>query len=78
MSDNSKFLLGIVFFITGFVIMIVSFNLNVPNMIVQAKLSLPPTEYYIQLLVKSLAFLLTGFLISLGGMLIVVNEIKRK
>jgi hypothetical protein len=71
--------IGIFFLLIGFLIMVESFNINYPSPIFEDNWriisnSISNLQYYI----KSIAVLIIGFILSSGGMCILVKSITNK
>jgi UDP-N-acetylmuramoylalanine-D-glutamate ligase len=72
--ENKRALwIGIGFLLVGFLIMLESFNVNYPSQILEQYRVKSETLQIWQVYIKSMAVLLFGFILSSGGMFLLVN-----
>ncbi|MFD4706873.1 hypothetical protein ACFWM3_18670 [Gottfriedia sp. NPDC058432] len=79
MKNKRVFWIGISFLLVGFLIMIQSFNINYPRPLFEDSWRIYSNSIsHLQYYVKSIAVLLIGFILSLGGMCLLVKSITNE
>lgn len=73
MKNKRALWIGIGFLLVGFLIMLESFNINYPSQILEQYRVKSESLQNWQVYIKSMAVLLFGFILSSGGMFLLVN-----